>query len=186
MQSIRSIDYFRATLNAALNYFARKQKKIPKIISNQSSIGNTDDDLIEIVNEDDAPANEPKNSLHNSYKLFYKRLPPTIARDANIKQGRVREYYKQTFDNKYNILPKGIIRLKSANDKFDRFDENDIQEAFQHDLEQDFEATDENDDPQNENHAHLLQTMEINDDEEELNEQLEQVNIEQKETPTLV
>jgi hypothetical protein len=188
MQSTRSIDYFRDTLNAALNYFARKQKKKPKIISNQSATGNTDDDLIEIVNEDDTPTTEPTNSLHNSYRLFYKRLPPTVARDTNIKQGRVREYYRQTFDNKYNILPRGIIQVNSSNDKFENLDENDIQEAFQHDLENDFEVMDENDDDENENHAHLLQTTETNDEEDEqgLNEQFQQVNIEQTETPMLV
>ena len=46
MQSIRSIDYFRSVLNAALNYFARKQKQLPKKSSNASSVGNLDDDLL--------------------------------------------------------------------------------------------------------------------------------------------
>ncbi|CAF5122228.1 unnamed protein product, partial [Rotaria sp. Silwood1] len=92
MQSMRSIDYFRSTLNAALNYFARKQKNLRTTSSNQCSIENNDGDLIEILPNDvnGIPTNEPSNLLHNSYRLFYKRLPPTVVRDANIKQGRVR------------------------------------------------------------------------------------------------
>jgi hypothetical protein len=182
MQSIRSIDYFRDTLNATLNYFGRKQKKTKKIISNKCTIENNDDDLIEIVeddNENEAPTIEKSNLLHNSYKLFYKRLPPTVARDVNIKQGRVRDYYRQTFDNRKNILPKGIIQLNSSINKFENFDDNDIiQEALQHDLENNFQINDENDDDLNENHAHLLEILGSNDEDEE--------QIPQKETAKLV
>jgi hypothetical protein len=188
MQSIRSIDYFRDTLNAALNYFGRKQKKVKKIISNKSTIENNDDDLIEIINDDDneIPTTEQSNLLHNSYKLFYKRFPPSVARDVNIKQDRVRDYYRQTFNNNKNSVPKGIIKLNSLINKFENFDENDIQEALQHDLENNFEIMDENDDDLNENHAHLLQRLESNDDDEEqnLNEQFQQIDIEQKEAAT--
>ncbi|CAF0961898.1 unnamed protein product [Rotaria magnacalcarata] len=184
MQSVRSIEYFRSTLNAALNYFARKQKKRSKTNSNQCSIENTDDDLIEIILDDinEIPKSEPSNSLHNSYKLFYKKLPPTIVRDVNIKQGRVRDYYRQTFDNEKNILPKGIIQLTSLNDKFDNLVDNDIQEAFQHDLENNFQVMDENDDDENENHSHLLQRIISHEDDEEhfLNENLQHISIEQQ------
>jgi hypothetical protein len=187
MQSMRSIDYFRDTLNAALNYFGRKQKKTKKQITNTHTIENNDDDLIEIINdeENEIPTIEQKNLLHNSYRLFYKRFPPTVVRDMNIKQGRVREYYKQTFDNKFNLLPKGFIQLNSSTDQFNDLDQNDIQEALQHDLENDFQTMDENDDDINENHAHLLQTIGSNyeDEEQTLNEQLEQSHIE---TTTLV
>ncbi|CAF4200525.1 unnamed protein product, partial [Rotaria sp. Silwood2] len=195
MQSIRSIDYFRSTLNSALNYFARKQKNLKKTNSNQCSIENNDDDLIEIFSDDtnDIPTNEPNNSLHNSYKLFYKRLPPTVVRDVNIKQGRVREYYKRTFDNGNNKLPKPIIQLNSSNNKLDNLVDNDIQEAFQHDLENNFEVMDENDDDENENHLHLLQRIIANEDDDEqfLNDSLQQITIEQQqetiheESPTI-
>jgi len=184
MQSIRSIDYFRDTLNAALNYFGRKQKKLKKIISNTCTIENNDEDLIEIIDDDDeTPIIEQSNLLHNSYKLFYKRLPPTVARDINIKQGRVRDYYRQTFDNKKNFLPKGIIQLNSSTNQFENLDENDIQEALQHDLENNFETMDENDDDE-----HLLERIGSNDEEEEqtFNEHFQQINIEEKEAATLV
>jgi hypothetical protein len=174
MQSSRSINYFRDTLNAALNYFGRKQKQTKKMISNKSTIENNDDDLIEIIN-DELPIIEQSNLLHNSYRLFYKKFPISVARDVSIKQARIREYYRHTFDNKKNILPKGIIQLNSLENQFD--------EAFQYDLENNFEITDENDDDQNENHAHLLEGSESNDDEEEEEEQLD---IEQKETAMLV
>ncbi len=192
MQSIRSIDYFRDTFNAALNYFGRKQKKTKKLISNTCTIENNDDDLIEIINDDEneVPTIEQSNLLHNSYKLFYKRLPPTIARDVNMKQARVRDYYRHTFDNNKKFLPKGIIPLNSSKTKFDDLDENELQEALQHDLENNFEITDENDDDQNENHAHLLEGPESNDEDEDeeqsVNEQFQQIDIEQKEAATLV
>ncbi|CAF0858415.1 unnamed protein product [Rotaria sordida] len=193
MQSMRSIEYFRSTLNASLNYFARKQKQKKKLNLNQHIIENTDDDFVEII-PDDIPTNEPINSLHNSYKLFYKHLPPTIVRDINIKQGRVREYYKRTFDNENNKLSKAIIQLNSLNNKYDNSVDNDIQEAFQHDLENNFEITDENDDDENENHSHLLEQLishEDDDDEQILNDSLQQINIEQQqeticeESPTI-
>jgi hypothetical protein len=157
MQSSRSINYFRDTLNAALNYFGRKQKETKKMISNKSTIENNDDDLIEIINDDEneLPIIEQSNLLHNSYRLFYKKFPISVARDVNIKQARIREYYRHIFDNKKNILPNGIIQLNSL--------ENQFEEAFQYD----FEITDENDDDQNENHVHLLEGSESNDDEEE-------------------
>ncbi|CAF1121495.1 unnamed protein product [Rotaria sp. Silwood1] len=184
MQSMRSIDYFRSTLNAALNYFARKQKNLRTTSSNQCSIENNDGDLIEILPNDvnGIPTNEPSNLLHNSYRLFYKRLPPTVVRDANIKQGRVREYYKRIYDNKNNKLPKPIIQLNISNDKLDNLVDNDIQEAFQHDLENNFEVMDENDDDENENHAHLLQRINSNEDDYEqfLNDSLQQISIEEQ------
>jgi hypothetical protein len=186
MQSPRSINYFRDTLNAALNYFGRKQKKTKKIIiSSTRTIENNDDDLVEVINEDEEnelPTTEKSNLLHNSYQLFYKKFPPAVARDMNIKQARVRDYYRHTFDNKKNILPKGIIQVNSSKTQFEDLDENEIQEALQHDLENDFERTDENDDDQNENHTHLLEESESNDEEEEE----EHFENEQKEIPTLV
>ena len=188
MQSIRSTDYFRDTLNAALNYFGRKQKPTKKSISNKCSIENNDDDLIEIVVEDDLPTIEPSKSLHNSYRLFYKHLPPTVARDFNIRQGRVREYYKQSFHDKHNAIPKAMIQLNSSKNKFDNLDVNDIEEVFQHDLENQFETMDENDDEQNENNFHLLERLESHDEEEEhnLNDNFQQINLEEKDTTMLV
>lgn len=190
MQSIRSIDYFRSVLNAVLNYFARKQKQPPKKSLNASSAGNLDDDLIEIVpdDKDDVPTNEPSNSLHNSYKLFYKRLPATVVRDINIKQGRVREYYKRTFDNRKNKLPEGIIKLNCSNDQFNDLDINDIEEAFQHDLENSFQALDENDNDQNDNDEYLLQKVVTDEYEEEqfLNESLQNISIVQQDDTLLV
>lgn len=185
MQSVRSIDYFRSTLNAALNYFGRKQKKRkPKTNSKDCSMENTDDDLIEISpeNNNEVSKNEPSKSLHNSYKLFYKNLPPSVVRDINIKQGRVREYYRHTFDNEKNLLSTGIIRMKTSNSKFDDTLDRDIQEAFQHDLENDFETMDENDDDENENHAHLLQRKISNEDDLEqlLNDSLQETTIDQQ------
>ncbi|CAF1568384.1 unnamed protein product, partial [Adineta steineri] len=170
MQSMRSIDYFRDTLIATLNYFE-----------------NNDDDLIEVIVDDDIPTHEPSKSIHNSYKLFYKRLPPTVARDSNIRQPRVRQYYKQSFHDKHNPLPKGIIQLNSSKDKFDTSDVNDIQEALQHDLENNFEIMDENDDDQNDNHFHLLEGVTSHTDEEdeqELNENFQDIDIEQKDIAT--
>jgi hypothetical protein len=188
MQSPRSTDYFRNTLNAALNYFGRKQKQIKKSISNKCTIESTDDDLIEIVAEDELPIIEPSKSLHNSYKLFYKRLPATVARDSNIRQGRVREYYKQSFNNKQNLIPKAMIQLNSSEDIFDDLDVNDIEEAFEHDLENNFETIDDNDDEQNENQFLLLETLPSNDEDEDqsLNDNCQQIDIEQKDTTTLV
>ncbi|CAF1174331.1 unnamed protein product [Adineta steineri] len=187
MQSMRSIDYFRDTLIATLNYFGRKQKKTKKITTNKCSIENNDDDLIEVIVDDDIPTHEPSKSIHNSYKLFYKRLPPTVARDSNIRQPRVRQYYKQSFHDKHNPLPKGIIQLNSSKDKFDTSDVNDIQEALQHDLENNFEIMDENDDDQNDNHFHLLEGVTSHTDEEdeqELNENFQDIDIEQKDIAT--
>ncbi|CAF4965051.1 unnamed protein product [Rotaria sp. Silwood1] len=123
MQSIRSINYFRDTLNTALNYFGRKQKRIKKTQSNQCS---NDDDFIEIITEDEneIPIIEPTNALHNSYNLFYKRLPLTIVRDVNIRQNRVCDYYKKTFDTK---IPKPIIKLNSLVDQeCENINENEI------------------------------------------------------------
>jgi len=173
MQSIRSIDYFRHILNTSLNYFGRKQKKLPKILSNKSTIENPDDDDLIVINDDNDELNqipiiEGKYLLHNSYKLFYKRLPPTVARDVNIKQARVREYFRQTFDNKKNFLPIGIIQLNSLTNQFENSDENDIQEALQHDLETNFDIIDENDDDDlNENHIDLLERLPSNEDEDD-------------------
>ena len=173
MQSMRSIDYFRDTLNAALNYFGRKQKKTKKNISNKSTIENDDEDLVEVVNDDDddedeneVPTIERTNLLHNAYRLFYKRLPPTVARDMNIKQGRVREYYRHTFDNQKNICPKGIIQLNSTTTNFDELDENALEEVLQHGLEENFQIVDDIQED-------LLETTDFNEEDEE------QIDIEQ-------
>ncbi len=156
MQAVRSIDYFRHTLNTALNYFGRKQKKIKKVKVSKENENTEGDDLIEVVAEDqdEIPTIEPANALHNSYKLFYKRLPATVARDINIRQARVRDYYKQTFD-KNNPPPQPILKLSGTNisplfgqDHGDDVDE--VEEAFRHDLEADFERMDANDEEDDE------------------------------------
>ncbi|CAF3156096.1 unnamed protein product [Rotaria socialis] len=179
MQAIRSINYFRDTLNTALNYFGRKQKKIKKVqvtqTSNENTNNNDDDDFIEIIAEDEneIPIIEPTNALHNSYNLFYKRLPLTIVRDVNIRQSRVRDYYKKTFEAK---LPEPIIKSDSLLDQqFENSTENEIEEAFQHDLEHDFETMDAYDDEQN---ILLDRTVSNNDYDESLNIDFDELNIE--------
>ena len=138
MQAVRSINYFRDTLTTALNYFGRKQKKIEKCQDNV----NNEEDFIEIIKEeeDEIPIIEPNNALHNSYRLFYKSLPVTIIRDVNIRQNRVRDFYKKTFDMKIN---EPLIKLTQQTSNVN---ENEIEEAFQHDLEHNFETMDANDD----------------------------------------
>ena len=159
MYSIRSNDYFRDTLNTALNYFGRKQQKPKKRISNKCTIENNDEDLVEVVDvvdekdENERLKVEQSNLLHNSYKLFYKKLPPTVARDANIRQGRVREYYRNSL-NTDDINLKGILRLRSNKTKFDELDENDIQNVLQQGLDEniptneDFEEEEEEEEQQ--------------------------------------
>ncbi|UJR24938.1 hypothetical protein I4U23_006302 [Adineta vaga] len=189
MQSMRSIDYFRDTLNATLNYFGRKQKKPKKSTTNKCTSENIDDDLIEIVVEDELPTKEPSKSLHNSYRLFYKYLPTPVARDANIRQNRVREYYKQSFFNRHKEVPKPLVQLNSSKEKFDDLNGNDLAEVFQHDLEQNFETMDENDDDeQHESQFHLLEHVESHDEDEEqeLEENFHEMNMESNETAMIV
>jgi hypothetical protein len=184
MQSPRSSDYFRDVFNAALNYFARQQKpRKPKVDGTVSTPA--DEDFIEIVT--DEPKHEPKNSLHNSYRLFYKRLPASVAREMTIKQIRVRDHYKQTFDEKDNPLPQGVLRIDSSNDTLADFVAEEIREALQHDEETNFETSDANE----EQIQGLTEEMSINDEEissrelfpEEDEEQQEPV-IESPPTPT--
>ncbi|CAF2869190.1 unnamed protein product [Rotaria sp. Silwood2] len=177
MQAIRSINYFRDTINTALNYFGRKQKRIKKVQSNQCSNENNDDDLIEIIAEDEneIPIIEPTNSLHSSYNLFYKRLPLTIVRDVNIRQSRVRDYYKKTFETK---ISEPIIKINSLVDQQnENLNENEIEEAFQHDLEHNFETMDANDDEQN-NSLDIIVPNNDNDYDENLNTDFDELNIE--------
>jgi hypothetical protein len=181
MQAMRSINYFRDTLNTALNYFGRKQKKIKKCQLNEI---NDDDDLIEIIveDEDEIPIIEPNNCLHNSYKLFYKILPLTIIRDVNIRQNRIRDFYKKTFNMKY---PQSLIKLDQI---FENLNENEIEEAFQHDIEHNFETMDANDDDDEQNI--LLDTIISNNYHENLNTDFNELNIEndvdQKQSAVLV
>ena len=157
MQSSRSSDYFREVFTAALNYFARQQKpRKPKVDATGSA---TEEDFIEIVT--DEPKSEPKHSLHNSYRLFYKRLPASVAREMTIKQIRVRDHYKQTFDEKVNPLPQGVLRLDSSNDTLADFVAEEIREALQHDEETNFETTDTNE----EQIQTMAEEMSINDEE---------------------
>jgi hypothetical protein len=175
MQAVRSINYFRDTLNTALNYFGRKQKKIKKSLSTQCSNENNEDDLIEIVAEDEneIPIIEPTDALHSSYQLFYKRFPPIIIRDGNIRQHRVRDHYKQTFNRN---IPEAIIKLNSLIDpQTEDSNENEIEEAFQHDLEHNFETMDANDDEQN---STLNRIISNNDYDENLNTDFNELNIE--------
>jgi len=170
MQAIRSINYFRDTLNTALNYFGRKQKKIKKCQLNETN----DDDLIEIIveDEDEIPIIEPNNGLHNSYQLFYKILPLTIVRDVNIRQNRIRDYYKKIFSIKY---PQPLIKLDQI---FENLNENEIEEAFQHDIEHNFETMDANDDDDEQNI--LLDTIISNH--HNLNTDFNELNIDHKQS----
>jgi hypothetical protein len=183
MQAMRSISYFHDTLNTALNYFGRKQKKMKKSQLNQSAIDNNDDDLIEIIaeDEDEIPVIDPMDSLHNSYKLFYKYLPTVIVRDGSIRQNRVRDFYKKTFQGK---IPDAIIKL---NQQLENANENEIEQAFQHDLEHNFETMDANDDEQN---TSLERIISNNDYDENLNTDFNELNIEndteQKQSTELV
>ncbi|CAF1267106.1 unnamed protein product [Adineta steineri] len=174
MQASRSLNYFRDTLNTALNYFGRKQKKMKK--SQLNSNDNIEDDFIEIIVEDEneIPIITSTNALHCSYELFYKRLSPTILRDINIRQHRVRDYYKKTFENK---LPEPIIKLNSLIDQqIDNINDTEIEEAFQHDLEHNFETMDANDD---EEQNILLDKITINNDyDENLNTDFNEIHIE--------
>jgi hypothetical protein len=185
MQAMRSINYFHDTLNTALNYFGRKQKKIKK--SPCSIDNNNEEDFIEIIveDEDEIPIIEPTDSLHNSYKLFYQYLPPSIIRDGSIRQHRVRDYYKKTFNGK---IPEAIIKLNNLIDQqFDNSNENEIEHAFQHDLEYNFETMDANDDEQN---ISLERIISNNDYDENLNTDFNELNIEndneQKQSTMLV
>lgn len=190
MQAMRSINYFRDTLNTALNYFGRKQKKIKKSQVNQCSNENPNDDFIEIIAEDEneIPIVAPTNGLHSSYQLFYKRLPATIVRDLNIRQNRVRDYYKKTFNNK---SPEPIIKLNSLTDQqIENSNENEIVEAFQHDLEHNFETMDANDDDEQNILLDKIILNNDNDYDENLNTDFNELNIEndmnQKQSAVLV
>ena len=130
MLSIRSMNYFRDILNVVLNYFGRKQKLSRKPLLNILTVENNDEDLLEIIN--DEPKVEPKNLLHNSYKLFYKRLPPTVARDTSVRQTRVREYYKRLFDDKKDFSPKELLGLNSANKQSNEFNGDHIRKVLKY------------------------------------------------------
>ena len=173
MQAIRSINYFRDTLNTALNYFGRKQKKIKKNPISE----NINEDLIEIIveEEDEIPVIEPNNSLHNSYKLFYKTFPLTIIRDVNIRQNRLRDYYKRTF---FNEIPQAKIQFTEQKNQLN---ENEIEEAFQHDLENNFETIDANDEDEQNTFLERIRS-------ENLDESFNQMNIDndQKQSAVLV
>ena len=119
MQAVRSINYFRDTLTTALNYFGRKQKKIKQISSNEN-----EEDFIEIIreDEDEIPMIEPKDSLHNSYRLFYQSFPLTISRDGNIRQNRIRDIYKKICNIKSN---EPLMKLDQISENFYENDDDD-------------------------------------------------------------
>ncbi|CAF1111531.1 unnamed protein product [Adineta ricciae] len=179
MQAARSLNYFRDTLNTALNYFGRKQKKIRKPQVNSST---TDDDWIEVIAEDEneIPSIAPSNGLHNSYQLFYKRLPTTIVRDVNIRQNRVRDCYKKAFDQK---LSEPLIKLNAmVNQQIESSQENEVEEAFQHDLEQNFETMDANDDEQN---VLLNKIISVNEEDENFNTDFRELQIDNEKSSTI-
>lgn len=166
MQSPRSIDYFRGVFNAALIYFGRPQK--PKNKSSREANGNVDEDFLEIIEEDRTRSNNSRRFLHDSYKLFYRQLPTTIVRDLTIRQDRVRQFYKRTFDEQQELLSKGIISAHRAQESFENFDEE-IQQALEHDIEQNFETTDENDETLDENELNNFDNqLTINDESDPL------------------
>ena len=185
---MRSIDYFRDVLNAALNYFGRKPPKPRNAVPVQSAAENAsdDNDLIEVVtvDESDVSTKEPAESLHNSYRLFYKRFPVNVARDFTIRQDRIRYHFKQMFDEKDVAAWQGVLKVTSSTNPSNSSDQIDIQEAFQPDPEMDFEAMEDNDDDQNETDAHLLERITSNldeDEEENLMENLEAAHIDDNE-----
>jgi hypothetical protein len=98
MQSHRSINYFRDVLHTALNYFGREQNRAGRV-----------HDVDGTVSGEQLPA----DSLHNSYELFVKRLPVHIFRDATVRQGRIRDFYKQTFEHP---LPEPKLDLRNVNE----------------------------------------------------------------------
>lgn len=184
MLSTRSVDYFRDVLNSALNYFGREQKAKKKRSSTNNGIDSTEDDLIEIIPIDQTTKTDSRPSLHNTYRLFYRKLPASVARDTGIKQTRIREYYKDLFDEKTNPLPKAILQLNSSENQLEEIFEEEIREALQHDAEENFETMDENDDGTSDNHADLLQTLaSIND--EEHDEDLDPMDIDD-ENPSIM
>ena len=139
---------------------------------------NNYDDLVEIIAEDEneIPIIEPTNALHNSYDLFYKRLPVTIVRNANIRQNQIRDYYKKTFESQ---LPQPIIQLNSKTDRqSSNLSSNEIEEAFQHDLEHNFETMDANDDEQNNSFDRLISNDDNDDFDENFNAEFDQLHIE--------
>lgn len=163
MSSIRSIDYFREVFNTALNYFGRKQKPTKKILSNIVTTENNDGDLIVIDNDEeiDEPTVENKSLLHNSYKLFVKSLPTVVARDANIRQIRVRELYKHQIDPKDKNAFKGYLRLNSMN-------KNSIEQVDEIADEQNEEFFDTEQQSDEEEHQNELVVMNDDQDEEDI------------------
>ena len=145
MLSTRSVDYFRDVFNSALNYFGREQKLKKKQYAESNLNDGNDDDLVEIVVEEEKQTNDLRNSLHNSYKLFYRKFPPSVAKDSGIKQNRIREYFKNLFDDKVNPMPNAVLQFDSSSENFDEFIEEEIRHALQHDEEENFETMDEND-----------------------------------------
>lgn len=119
MQVVRSINYFRDTLTTALNYFGRKQKKIKQISKEENG-----EDFIEIIqeDEDEIPIIEPKDSLHDSYRLFYQSLP--LGRDVNPRQTRIRDIYKKICNIKSN---EPLMKLDQISENF--FEEDDDQDS---------------------------------------------------------
>jgi hypothetical protein len=110
MKAFCSFNYFRRTLTKALNYFCQEQKH--ENISVKQSV----------------------NTIDKSYQLFIERFPKKIYQFTTLKQEDIQKYYKQTFDQIENPLPKPILKLNKKN-KFQLLQENDDEEISQHDLE---------------------------------------------------
>jgi hypothetical protein len=114
MKAFCSFNYFRRTLTKALNYFCREQKH-----ENLNEVKNENDETISVK--------QLVNAIDKSYKLFIERFPKQIRQFSTLKQEDIQEYYKQTFDEIENPLPKPILKL-NENNKFQLLEENDDEE----------------------------------------------------------
>ncbi|CAF0731229.1 unnamed protein product [Didymodactylos carnosus] len=144
MQAKRSLDYFSLCLRSALLYFGRKQiSKNHKQDNKNSEMENPNDDFI-VIESDDVS----ENLLQLSFQTFAKSLPQTIFRDHTIRQGRVREYYIRSYTEP---LPKPWLTLNNKNaygtdgTEWENEVTEEVEEAFRHDIENDYERMDDND-----------------------------------------
>ncbi|CAF0920940.1 unnamed protein product [Didymodactylos carnosus] len=170
MQAARSLEYFRSCLRSALLYFGRKQV-IKKQKSDSSNVDdNSTDDFI-IVDNDDIPTIEPKNLLQSSFKIFAKNLPPSVCRDQTIRQARVKDYYIRLFTKQSPPEPQLKLHKKKSNGNGGTNTEwgnevtEEVEEAFRHDTEHDYEQMDEND--QEDEIQVPLEELHIKEDDEE-------------------
>ena len=109
MKAQSSFKYFQLMLTNVLNYFSHE---------NLNEFNNENSSVKPIV-----------KFIDKSYKLIIERFPNQIRQYKNLKQTHIIEYYKQTFDNIDNPLPKPILQLNQNNDQ------NKFEQQSQHDLQ---------------------------------------------------